>query len=218
MGKRMSYRWKVLRNLYPHAYGVKRYWVILLVFSIFAMSLEFVTPVVYRIFINDVILGADLLKLRMIIVGYLALFFLGVIIGYVKNVAQYSLVNTVLYRVRKKILEHFLEIPFAEHETVSVGDLKMRIDDDTEQIKVFAVNQTIEYLIAYITAVVSIYVLLRINPVIAVFSIVAIPFTVWLDHIIGKNEKTFLKSVGMWNRKCVLGCMPLFKAGERLRH
>lgn len=192
MGKQMRFRWKVLSELYPYARDMKRYWCIWLLFSAATVVLEFITPVLYKIFINDVILMADLSKMKGVIVGYLLLHCAGVMVGYIKICSKYHVTNTFLYRVRKKILNNYFQIPFADYENISVGDLKMRMDEDTEQVNEFLGDQTVDYLISCIMIVISTLILMSINWVLTIYSIIAIPLTFWLDRLIGAREKDIL--------------------------
>lgn len=208
----MSYRWKVIRCLYPYANGAKWHFGILSMVSALIIGLEFVTPVVYKIFINDVIVKADISKIKTVISGYLAIYLVGMFAGYIKVYTKCKVVNTILYYARKKILNNYLNIPFAEYENVSVGDLKMRIDDDTKQVAEFAGGQTIDYFLACATIVVSIVILFATNWIIAIFSIIAIPFTFWLDNIISKREKVVadkkrdnLQGLSSWMHSVVQG-------------
>lgn len=78
MGKRMQYWYKVIHSLYPYANGVKKYWCILLLFGAITAGLDFVTPLIYKLFINDVILKADFAKMQLVIAGYLIIYLVGV--------------------------------------------------------------------------------------------------------------------------------------------
>ena len=192
MGKRIQYRFRVLKSLYPYASGVKRYWCILLAFSALTMTLEFLTPIVYKLFINEVLLSADLSKLGFVIGSYLLLYAVRTLASYGKTGSKYKLVHTVLFRVRRQILSHFFTLPFSDYETASIGDMKMRIDDDTKQIQEFAGTQTIDYLMACMTIVISSICLVSISFSIALFALVSIPLTFQLDHVISRYEKEVL--------------------------
>lgn len=189
MGKRMQYRYRVLCGLCPYARGVKRYWVILFLFSAVTTGLNFVTPRIYRTFIEHVILQADFGMFNTVVLGYLAVYFAGTAAGYIKALAKYTLVNGTTYRIRQKILRNFWEMRFSDYEKVSVGGLKMRIDEDTVQAAAFADSQTIELLMQYAAGVVSVWMLFRIHIGLALFSMLAIPFTFWLGSLISRREK-----------------------------
>lgn len=177
MGERMRYRCRVLRGIYPYARGVKRYWGILFLFSAVTAGLNFITPLLYKSFINHVILQADIGKLRAVILGYLAVYFAGAAADHIKLLARCTLVNGTTYRIRQKILGNFWKMRFSDYEKISVGDLKMRIDEDTVQVAAFADSQTIALLMQYVTIAVSAGMLFYIHIGLAMFSMLAIPFT-----------------------------------------
>ena len=188
----MKYRWSILAVLKKYAYDVKRYWTVLAVLSLVTIVLEFYIPNLYKIFVNDVILGKKLSKLSMVIGGYLLAFAVTYLVDYGKILSKYKVVNTVLYRIRKSILERYFSFTFAECEKVNIGDLKMRIDDDTEKIREFAYEQTSSYWVEWIKLIVSIILLFQINKQITILMLLAVPVTFYIDNILSKNEKKVL--------------------------
>ena len=183
------YRMTVLSRLLPFTYGVRRYFLLIFLLSVLSMMLGFINPLFYRMFIDDVILGGNIQSMPVVILGYLGLFLISVIIGYVRNFANYKLVNTTTYRTKLQIWRNFFSMPFSEYETSNIGDMKMRLDDDTGHIAAFAGNQTIDYVVAFVTLIGSSIVLFVIDWRLALFSIAAIPLTFWLDHIIGEYSR-----------------------------
>ncbi|MBR2949078.1 MAG: ABC transporter ATP-binding protein [Lachnospiraceae bacterium] len=174
--------------------------------------MEFYIPNLYKIFVNDVILGKKLSKLSMVIGGYLLAFAVTYLVDYGKILSKYKVVNTVLYRIRKSILERYFSFTFAECEKVNIGDLKMRIDDDTEKIREFAYEQTSSYWVEWIKLIVSIILLFQINKQITILMLLAVPVTFYIDNILSKNEKKVLevrrsnlKNLTSWMHASVTG-------------
>ena len=192
MRKQIHYCWKVIGNLCPYTEGVKRYWWCLLMVSLFAFVVELVTPIFYKIFVNDVIIRSNISKIKFVIVGYLVTYLLGVVLSYLKNHVKYKLTNKVLYRVRNKILNAYFHIPFSDYDNLSIGDLNMRIDDDIEQIKDYFGVWTIDSVIACIMILTNFFILMSINWILALYSITVIPFTFLIDRILSKKEKIIL--------------------------
>lgn len=192
MRKQIHYCRKVIGNLCPYTEGVKRYWWCLLVVSLFAFVVELVTPIFYKIFVNDVIIRSNISKMKFVIAGYLVTYLLGVVLSYLKNHVKYKLTNKVLYRVRNKILNTYFHIPFSDYDNLSIGDLNMRIDDDIEQIKDYFGVWTIDYIIVCVMILTNFLILMSINWILALYSITVIPFTFWIDRILSKKEKIIL--------------------------
>lgn len=189
MLKKIKYRLKVMAKLMPLTTGVKCFFILNSIISAITMTLGFINPLFYKMFVNEVILGGQFSKMIIVLIGYFSIFFANIVFGYLKNYANYTLVNTTLYRIKFKIWQGFFKLPFAEYETTSIGDMKMRLDDDTAQIEAFAAYQTIDYLIATITLLASAVLLFIIDWRLAVFSMIAIPLTFWIDNMISKRER-----------------------------
>lgn len=201
MINRIKYRLKVLSNLLPQANRVKRHFVLIFILTAVSTALDLINPLFYKLFINDVIIGGKISKMIIVIIGYLSVYFMGVIIGYIKNWANYTFVNTTLYYSRLKILRNLFSMPFSDYETVSIGDMKMRIDDDTNQISSFAGRQTVYYLFAYITLISTVCILIFTSWRLAIFAFCEIPLTFILDHIISKREKVINNEIRQNSQK-----------------
>lgn len=188
MFKRFKYRLYVLRTIVPFADGVKRFFALEFILSIGAIALTFIVPLFYKLFIDEVILNRQFNKMIFVIGGYLITFFMDVIIGYIKNYSNYTLVNTATYRIRYKIWQGYFNLPFTDYEKMSIGDMKMRLDEDTTKISSFAEEQTIEYVTSFITLLGSMTVLFIIDWRLAFYSAITIPLTFWLDSVLSKQE------------------------------
>ena len=57
MANKIKYRMKVIKILMPYAEGVRRYFGLLMLLNLFIMGIQFIAPIIYKIFINDVIIG-----------------------------------------------------------------------------------------------------------------------------------------------------------------
>jgi ABC-type multidrug transport system fused ATPase/permease subunit len=78
------------------------------------------------------------------------------------------------------------------YDTQSVGDMKMRLDDDTSCIGEFAGAQSINYLIALVTIPIALVLMFAIEWHITLFSCVMIPLTLLLDHLVAQQEAAVL--------------------------
>lgn len=188
MVKKIKYRIKILMILIPFANGIKKFLLLNLFINIILMILSFFNPLIYKVFIDDVLLGGSFDRIIFVIVCYLGIFLINCTLGYIKNYLNNRVINATIFKLKLKILKIFLTIPFDKYETTSIGDMKMNIEDDTAYIKIFAENQTINYIISFITASICTIILFFIKWELAIFSISMIPLTFILDHVISKKE------------------------------
>ena len=187
MIEKLKYRIKVLRKLLPFTVGVKRYFVFIFVFSVLTAAVGFLEPLVYRVFINNVILGGQIGKIIFVIAGYVGLFLINKAISYGKYLSKTKLVNKTTFRVKSRIWDGYLRIPFFDYEHMSVGDLKMRLEDDTKTISQFAERQSIQFVTACIQFVVSAVLIFVIDWRLAIITILTMPLTYVVDDYIAKK-------------------------------
>jgi len=189
MHKKMIYRLKLLQTLKPFAFGVKKLLLLNLFIGLIVMALSFIQPLFYRLFIDEVILNQRLSLMLFVAIGYLSVFGVNLGLSYLRNYCTNRLVNRVTFRVKMKILRGFFKRDFSSYENQNIGDMKMRLDDDTACIAAYAGEQTVNYVIAYATVIISTILLFLIEWRLAIFSCIVIPLTFWVDHIIAKREK-----------------------------
>ena len=189
MLSRNAYRLKVLRCLVPQAKDVKWFFALLLFLTLLSTALSFVAPLVYKVFIDDVILGKVFSQMTWVVLGYLSVYGVTTLVDYVKYWANYKLVNRVVLNTRQQILNNYLYMPFAAYDTMGIGDMKLSIDDDTTQISDFASKQSIEYFFAYCSLVFSACFLLYIDWRLALFAIISIPLSFAVADYFSKGEK-----------------------------
>ena len=189
MLSKMKYRKEIIGALLPYTIGVRRYYLMIVLCTSLIMILEFVTPIFYKLFIDEVILNKDFTLMKYVIAGYLAVFGFTTIIGYLKKHAEYTFIHSVLYKVKKQIFLEYLKMNFDEYDSTEAGDMKLRLDDDTSLIREYTDAQTIEYVISLITMLACCVLLLSTDWRLAVFSIAAIPTTFLLDDLVSKYEK-----------------------------
>lgn len=188
MLSKIRYRLEILRALRPFSYGVKKFLLINFFIGLFMMGLSFIKPLFYKLFIDEVILNKQPSLMSAVIAGYLAVFVLNLLLSYAKNYCTNRLVNRVAFRAKMKIWRGFFSREFVEYDNQSVGDMKMRLEDDTACIAHYSDAQTLGYVTDYASLVISAALLFLIEWRLAIFSCVSIPLTFWLDHVIAKRE------------------------------
>jgi ABC-type bacteriocin/lantibiotic exporter with double-glycine peptidase domain len=146
-------------------------------------------PQVYRIFVDRVIIGREAGAFAAVIGGYLGIYLLQSGLLLWKTTAASRLQNSVLFRIRHRLLCRYLGMDFEEYEQRSTGEMKMRMEDDVSRLADFGGKQTVEWAAGVLTALVSGYLILQIQWQLALFSMLIIPLTFYADHRISLQEK-----------------------------
>lgn len=189
MIKKFKYRWNILNKLKEFALHTKRFFVLNFALSILLMVLSFLTPMIYEVFVDEVIIEKNIDKMKLVIIGYIAINLFEVGIAFLRNFSKNKVVNATTFQLKYHIWNEYQNIPMSEYEKISVGDLKMRMDDDIETIAEFAETQSTNYFINLITVIITSSILLNIEWHLAVLAILSIPCTIYIDHLVSKKEK-----------------------------
>lgn len=186
---KIKYRKKVIQTILPYTHGVRRYFILIALCTGLNMIFHFINPYFYRLFIDEVILKKRFSFMKSIIAGYLLIFFAETMAGYLKKYAEYTFIHKVLYRIKDHIFNGYINFSFHEYAHTEVGDMKLRLDDDTALIREYTDTQTIQYGISFITMIICGSILLITDFRLAFFSIAAIPLTFLLDDLVSRYEK-----------------------------
>jgi len=191
----LKYRAKVLKMIFKHAYGVKHFFVIACIVSVFIMVTSLTIPAFYQLFINEVIFNGRLSFLYIVCAGYLVAFVLNTVFSYLKLYCENRFGQITIFKIRYKIWKNMFLREFTSYETQNPSDMNMRIGVDLEKLKPFVVNQTIDYIIGLLTFISTAVLLIVINPLLALFASIVIPVSFWLSEIICRKEEFYVKSM-----------------------
>lgn len=189
MFNKNKYRLIIFKTIWKYASKVKRFFYFNFLLELVVMALAFLGPIIYKIFIDDVIISRQTSKLPIVILGFISVFVFEKITGYFKLYCTNRLVNKSTFAIKHNILNGYFKRTFASYRRSSIADMKMRIDEDISYISDFFSKQTINYIISVVTMIISTFLLYVIEWRLALFSTIVIPFSFYLDHIISKREK-----------------------------
>lgn len=189
MIKLIGYRFRIIIALSPFSVGVKRFFFFSLMLSIATIGLTFLTPFFYRIFIDDVVVKGNMHGFIQVVVGYIAILFLGFGVEYLRGYSDNRLNNHVYFKVKHKIFKDLFRYDFHYYDNISIGEMKMNIEEDTENIKSFADKQLIEYVVSFLSLTVASIFMLSISWKLSLIAAINIPLTLYLDYVLGNREK-----------------------------
>ncbi len=184
-----KYRFQIIKKLYPFFDGSKKIVIISFVLTVALNVLSILFPVLYGIFIEDIILGQNKQKLIIVIVGYLLIQFVISIINLSKVKIKFKINKNVFAKLKVKLFENFTKIDYEEYSNIKSGDIKVIIEEDVDKLSTFADEQTINYFWNIIHSVIMGVILLVIEWRMAICACAFIPLTFLLDHIFSEKEK-----------------------------
>ncbi|KYH33963.1 putative multidrug export ATP-binding/permease protein [Clostridium tepidiprofundi DSM 19306] len=189
MLNRIKCRLHIIKKILPFSDGVKWLFWGNAVAGFIMMMISLLNPIFYSMFIEKVILGGKIKYIYYVTGGYLGVLAVTVILSYIQNYCTNTVVNTVTYRIREKILKGWLKKDFVSYEMLNIGDKKMIIDEDTTNMAVFANDQSSTYLTNFLKVVILIICMILIEWRLLIFSLIIIPLTFLADYYISEREE-----------------------------
>ena len=189
MIKKQKYRIKVMKEIEPYINGGKRYFGLKACCCIVTLFLTMILPTLYGFFVEKVILGGKIKLLVGIVAGYVLVQLINTGLAFLNNFCTYTLNNKFSISARLKLLDNSFARPFSKYENINTGNEKMVFDDAVFKLCDFFGVQSIDYMINLLQTIVILIILLFMEWRLALVMIVAIPFTIWLNHINGNLAK-----------------------------
>jgi len=217
MVKNLLYRIKIINTLKKFVGGIKKCFLINFILVFFITMISFITPQIYKVFVNEVLLNRNLSIITQIIMGYLCIFVVSASLNYIYKYFYNKIVNRINFSVKYRIWTYYSKVDFEEYDKISVGDMKMRLDEDVTVLEKFAEEQSIGYIIQFIKMAVSIYLLIQINYMLGIMAIISIPITMGLTLLISKKEEPYNDLRRINNQKMVSWLHSTIKGWREIR-
>ncbi|MCJ7843611.1 ABC transporter ATP-binding protein/permease [Lederbergia sp. NSJ-179] len=155
--------------------------------------LTFLLPLVYRIFIDDVVVGGKFtLFFTNVLIGYGFIQLVKVGLSYLSMYYNNRLSYHLLYKIKNKIFGNYVREDIKEESTKSVADVKMNIEDDTKFLKEFIEKQMVDYFISVFSIIIACIFLFSVSWQLSLIAVAIIPITIWFDLFISNKEKNIV--------------------------
>ncbi|MBS0453638.1 MAG: ABC transporter ATP-binding protein [Proteobacteria bacterium] len=140
----------------------------------------------------------------MLVVMYLGGLLASALLGWGLGWARTYLLALVSERIgadlRTTTYEHLLTLPLDYFGGKRTGDLMARIGSETDRINVFLSLHALDFATDVLMIVMTAVILFSINPLLAVVTLVPLPFIAWMIHVVRDRLRTgFEKIDRVWS-------------------
>ena len=165
----------------------KRYLTGLFAIKAALLIIGVVTPLFYKLFVDNVLINKELFLLLPVIAGYIMMFGVETGLIFAQRIVGNKCIQLFCARLRKGLLFKYTAMPAKDYAGFDTGDLGTRLQSDINECQKFFTEQIIEY--AYHWSVVALYgvVLLFICWPLALFGFAMIPLSFLLTKTLKKK-------------------------------
>ena len=159
----------------------------LFVIKIVLIALEAISPIFYKILVDDVLINKDITKLIFVCVGYSAVFVFSSLFIVLNKTTSNKLLLQFTLKLKIKLLRIFTKMISEKYEQYEIGDLKNRVDNDTSVCVNFISSQIIDYVFNWLNVAVFCIVIACINIKLSLFGFLMIPVSFLLTKVLAKK-------------------------------
>lgn len=189
MNRCFRYRINIMKCIVPYTYRLKSYIVITLLLGVTVLVADSILPIIYGVFIDRVILGGRWDIFHYVAIGYMLIWGITTLLGYVNCVVKFNFGNEFLLRIKGQVLDHYFHLPHDQYCSLDVGEAKNRIEDDSGHIQNFVDSQIAGLFVHYITLIICATLLFITEWRLACYSMIVIPIVIIIDKTLSKREK-----------------------------
>ena len=189
MYKFKSIRFAVFKKIYPFIKSDQISYFVLGGMKIWTLILSLLSPMLYLILINDIMIDKKISQLPFVIGGYIGIYLLQTL-GIAINKSLYNkLFLKFSLKVKTKMLSIYSKLDVKTYQQYNVGDLKNRIDSDIGTVEKFFNVHLLDYFYAVANTVVISMILLFMNRILALSGFAMIPLSFWFVKVMGKHAQ-----------------------------
>lgn len=182
-----SQRISITKELWPYFHAYRMHLIMIFFVKLSLIVPELLYPIVYRRFVDTVLMAHQVHLLVRIILLFLLLYLLETVLKVVHRIFDNFLFNSISSMLKEKMFHQYMYMPIEKFETFTISDLKNRIDIDVDMVKIFILNQVFSYVITFIKLICSTVLLTALDWRFGIFSIVMVPLSVLISNSFRKT-------------------------------
>lgn len=121
MKSRFEYRVSVLKSILPYAKKTSVYIGISLLLGIIIFATGVITPLLYRSFIDSVVLGGNFSVFTHIAIGYVVLYSITSSAKYINSLVNINFGNSMILNLKRRMLEYYFSLSHEDYSLLSTG-------------------------------------------------------------------------------------------------
>lgn len=170
----------MLRRFYQYYIPHKRLFWLDFISALFVGALELAFPLAVKWFIDSLLPNGEMNWIILVSVGLLALYIISTLMQFVVNYFGHKLGINIETDMRRQLFSHVQKQSFRFFDNTKTGHIMSRITNDLFDIGELAHHGPEDAFIAVMTLLGAFSIMLTINVPLALVTIIAVPFLIWL--------------------------------------
>jgi len=157
------------------------------IFKLILLLIGLATPLLFKVLVDNVMIEKQLDMLKWVCLGYLILYVISTVVMVFQKATSNKIFNKLTFRIRLRLWRNYTKATANFYESYNTGDLKQRIDTDTDTFQDFIGQQIIEYYYNWLLTIANGIVLVAICWKLALFGFLMVPLSFWMTKWMGNG-------------------------------
>lgn len=166
----------------------RKYYILFLLIKVLVISLQYITPIIYLVLVNDVMGNLESQKLPFVISAYVVVFIISTGLNIISRYTYNHIFYLLNLKLQCKLLKQFIN---TKHETVSslnIGDLKNRISSDLGMVGKYLTTYSSDIILTVIFSIVLLVIMFSLSYILALCVLLVIPLSILFSNTLGKQS------------------------------
>jgi len=115
------------------------------------------------------------------------------VLSYLLSILMIQISRKVVYKMRKDVFAHLMEMPVGYFDTHQTGDIISRISYDIDTVNASLSNDLVQLCASAITIIISLIMMIIISPKLVLVFVVTVPMSVFLTKKITKQTRPLFR-------------------------
>ncbi|SDE61555.1 ATP-binding cassette, subfamily B, MsbA [Paenibacillus sp. UNCCL117] len=153
------------------------------------LSLGLLTPFLYKLFIDNVLILQQIELLKWLIAGYIAIYACETLLQFLSVRLNAQVTYKFSNDLRMRMWRRFHFSPDFFYNPLPVGEMRSRLDKDIQTIEPFLSKHIISYILNGVFIIVYGVILFNVNYKLFLFGMLMVPLSFWMTSWLGNGVK-----------------------------
>lgn len=161
----------------------------LAIFKLALLILNLVSPLLFKMLVDRVMVNRELGALWFVSFGYLGVFIAESLVNYGEIATGNKLTNGLTLTLRRSVWNRYTRMPLERFERLDSGDLKNRIDQDVLTVNKFFKSHVLEYGYGWAFLIFGTIMMFLLSWHLAIFGMLMVPLSFWMTKWLGRGAR-----------------------------
>lgn len=179
---------KIYKEVFSLIIPFKANYVKFAIVKVLCLILTVLTPLVYMVYINKVMIAKDIKFLPYVVSAYLCIFIITTILNVFIKVLNNKIFFLLNLKLQNKVLKIFLNLPYATLKTYNAGDIKNRLTNDLFVISKYLTAYSLDIILKIITACSVTAIMFELSWKLTICALLVVPLSFLFSNILSKTS------------------------------